>query len=147
MQTVTLKKLLSKQNIEKLESALDKMNMEQLRKQMEKLFTFKNIYTMHDSHLTELAECIVDLANDDDRQKYARETEKYARAALSRYHDGRRQAEYDVQWAQAAGNVSTMEMLDRVYARWVYDEGFEYSRYQMYTMMCSILREVLEGGE
>ena len=50
-QTVTVQKLLSKQTVEKLDTAITKGNMEQLRKQMEKLFTFKNIFNMHDDHL------------------------------------------------------------------------------------------------
>ena len=61
-QTVTVQKLLSKQTVEKLDTAITKGNMEQLRKQMEKLFTFKNIFNMHDDHLIGLAECIIDIA-------------------------------------------------------------------------------------
>ena len=83
-QTVKTKELLSPKTAEKLDAALTKGNIEQLKKIMEKLFTFKNIFTMHDDHLIDLAEFIVDLSKAEDRGQCAYEIEQYARRRISR---------------------------------------------------------------
>lgn len=142
--TVTIKTLLEPSTAEKLEAALAKGNMEQLRKRMEQLFTFKNIYNMHDDHITELAECIVDLATADDRIGCAREMEQYAMRRISRYQDRKEKATREHDWMKAAKNTDKVAMLDAKYRLWVFEAGFEYSRFHMYMMLCHIARGIQE---
>lgn len=137
-------RLLSKSTVEKLEAAIYKNNMEQLRKLMEKLFTFKNIFNLHDDHLTQLAENIVDIANESDRIAWIRSSENYVRTQINKYQERKKKIVTENQWAKAAGHLDKMEKLDLTYRLWVYDAGFEYSKYQMHTMILGIFREVEE---
>lgn len=143
-ETVTVKRLLSKQTVEKLDGALSKGKIEQLKKHMEKLFTFKNIFNMHDDHLIELAECIVDLAEADNRLESARAMEQYAQKRISRYHERKNRLLKENQWTKVAKNIDEVNALDLEYRLWVYESGFEYSKYQMYIMLCNITREIQE---
>lgn len=136
--------LLSKQSVEKLDAALYKNNIEQLKKQMEKLFTFKNIFNMHDDHLIELAEDIVDAYHDDDRLAWAERTKIYARTQLAKYQERKSKIIAENQWAKVAGRLNKVEKLDLTYRLWVYESGFEYSKYQMYTMLLGIIRDIEE---
>lgn len=140
------KNIFTKQTVEKLDIALGKGNMENLKKQMEKLFTFKNIFNMHDDHLIELAECIVDIYKDDDRIRCAREMEAYAQRRISRYKERKKRIEREKQWADATKNPDAVAMLDLKYRLWVYDAGFEYSRYHMYSILRKIAKEVQKNG-
>lgn len=143
-QKMEVEKLLSEQNVEKLEAALTKSNMEQLRKQMERLFTFKNVFNMHDDHLTDLAEFIIDLSRAEDRNEWADMTEKYVRGRIARYQERKKRVISEVQWAKVTGRADKVEMLDLTYNEWVYEAGYEYSKYQMYLMLCDIIRKVQE---
>ncbi len=143
-QRVTVEKLLSEQTVEKLDKALTKLNMEQLKKQMEKLFTFKNIYNMHDDHLIELAENIVDIAKADDRVDYIHGIEKYVRTKMQRYQERKAAIVKENQWAKATKSVDEVEMLDLNYQLWVYEHGFKFSEFHMYTMLCGIMHSVEE---
>lgn len=146
-QTTTVKKLLSKQTVEKLDADLSKRNIEQLKKTMEKLFTFKNIFNMHDDHIIELAECIVDVGRADDRVQCAREIEQYARRRISRYQERKKQVVAKTDWAKVTKTTDKVAMLDVTYQQWVYESGFEYSKFQMYTMICNIMRDVQKYGK
>lgn len=139
----SVEKLMSKQTIEKLDTALTKGNMEQLKKQMEKLFTYKNIFNMHDDHLIELAECIVDIANAEDRVKCATEIEQYARRRISKYQNRKQKAVNENQWAKAANVADDDTRLDLAYRVWVYESGFEYSKFYMYSMLRRIIDTIL----
>lgn len=145
-ETATLKKLLSKSTVDKLEAALGKGNLEALKKQMEKLFTFKNIFNMHDDHLIELAECIVDIAQADDKVECATATEAYARRRMSRYQDRKKKLQNENHWAKAAKNMSEVEHLDLTYRLWVFESGYEYSKFHMYRILCGITQEVQKQG-
>lgn len=145
-QKTTVQKFLSKQTIEKLDTALSKGNMELLKKQMEKLFSFKNIFNMHDEHIIELAECLIDLYRADDIVECAREMEQYAMRRISRYQDRKKKVSNEVQWAKASKNNDEVAMLDLTYRMWVYESGFEYSKFHMYTMLCGIVRNIQKEG-
>ena len=137
-------RLLSESTVEKLDAAIYKNNMEQLRKLMEKLFTFKNIFNLHDDHLTQLAENIIDIAHESDRPTWIRNNESYVRTQINKYQERKKKIVAENQWAKAAGHLDKVEKLDLTYRVWVYDAGFEYSRYQMFTMILGIFREVEE---
>ena len=137
-------RLLSESTVEKLDAAIYKTNMEQLRKLMEKLFTFKNIFNLHDDHLTQLAENIIDIAHESDRLTWIRNNESYVRTQINKYQERKKKIVAENQWAKAAGHLDKVEKLDLTYRVWVYDAGFEYSRYQMFTMILGIFREVEE---
>lgn len=137
-------RLLSESTVEKLDAAIYKNNMEQLRKLMEKLFTFKNIFNLHDDHLTQLAENIIDIAHESDRLTWIRNNESYVRTQINKYQERKKKIVAENQWAKAAGHLDKVEKLDLTYRVWVYDAGFEYSRYQMFTMILGIFREVEE---
>lgn len=141
-QVIGLEKLLSEQTVDKLEAALAKSNMEQLRKQMEKLFTFKNVFNLHDDHLSDLGEFIIDLSRADDRMEWAETTERYVWGRIARYQERKKKIIAENQWAKVTGRADEVEMLDLTYQAWVYESGFEYSRYQMYTMLLSIIRDI-----
>lgn len=142
--TVTVQKLLSKQTVEKLDTAITKGNMEQLRKQMEKLFTFKNIFNMHDDHLIGLAECIIDIARAEDIDEELDMQEQYAHNRIQRYQERRKKIVKTNQWMKAAGNTDKVKKLDTEYQVWVYESGFQFSMFQMYSMICNIVRLVRE---
>lgn len=137
-------RLLSESTVEKLDAAIYKNNMEQLRKLMEKLFTFKNIFNLHDDHLTQLAENIIDIAHESDRLTWIHNNESYVRTQINKYQERKKKIVAENQWAKAAGHLDKVEKLDLTYRLWVYDAGFEYSRYQMFTMILGIFREVEE---
>lgn len=141
-QTVTIEKLLSKKTAEKLDEALSKGNIEQLKKHMEKLFTFKNIFNMHDDHIIELAECIVDLAEVENTVEYAKSIEQYARKRIFKYQMRKKQVTNEIQWAKASKNIDKVKMLDLEYRMKVYDSGFEYSKFHMYSMLCRIIQDI-----
>lgn len=138
-------KELTEATVKKLDDILMKSNIEQLKKQMEKLFTFKNICTMHDDHITELAECIVDLWMAEDKAEWARHTEDYSKARIARYHKRKQQYFQKVQWAKVTKKASEEEMLDMTYRLWVYEHGFEHSHFQMYTMLYRITQTILQN--
>lgn len=144
---VTVKKILSTSTVEKLSDALNKGNMENLKKQMEKLFTFKNVFSMHDDHIIELAECIVDLVETDNVTETAANMEQYARTCMSRYIKKRKELSRKIQWAKTKKNVSKLDLLDLQYELWVYEEGVEYSHFHMYSTLCQIIREMRECGK
>lgn len=137
-------RLLSKPTVEKLDAAIYKNNMEQLKKLMEKLFTFKNIFSLHDDHLIQLAENIVDIAHENDRLSWIHNNEPYVRTQINKYQERKKKIVAENQWAKAAGHLDKVEKLDLTYRLWVYDAGFEYSKYQMFTMILGIFREVEE---
>lgn len=143
-QTAAVKKLLSASTVEKLDKALTKLNMEQLKKQMEKLFTFKNIFNMHDDHLIELAEFIVDLSAEGNRLDYIQGVEQYARRRINKYQKRKAAVVKESQWAIASKNTDKVKMLDLAYQAWVYEEGYKYSEFHMLSMMCSIIQSVRE---
>lgn len=146
-QLISVEKLLSKQTIEKLDAALTKGNMEQLKKQMERLFSFKNIFNMHDDHIIELAECIVDLASSDnigDILEIACDMEKYAKRRILQYQKRKNKLIKEIEWVKVKKNMDEMSMLDLTYRLWVYEFGFEYSKYHMYTMLCRIIHTIQE---
>lgn len=143
-QTITVRELLSKDTVEKLDAALSKGNMEQLKKHMERLFTYKNIYNMHDNHLIELAECIVDLGQSDDLMECAREMEHYAQRRISRYQEHKKRLTAENQWAKATNRKSKVAMLDLQYQLWVYEFGYEYSKFHMYMMLNGIIHNIYE---
>ena len=145
-QTITTAVLLSQKTVEKLEAALSKGNREKLKKDMEKLFTFKKIFNLHDDHLVELAECIIDLANADDRVEYACFVEKYVKERISRYQKRKKKLSDENQWAQAAKNMDELTMMDLKYQLWVYECGFEYSHFCMYTMLCHITQDIQKSA-
>lgn len=147
IETTTLKKLLSKSTVDKLDTALGKGNLESLKKQMEKLFSFKNIFNMHDDHLIELAECIVDIAQADDRVSCAKATEDYARRRMNRYQERKKRLQNENHWAKAAKNINEVEQLDMTYRLWVFESGYEYSKFHMYKILCGITQEVQKQGE
>lgn len=136
-------KKLMKASAEKLAELSEKENAEHLRKQMERLFTFKNTYAMHDDHIKELADCIVDLWRSEDRAESAREMEDYAKSQMSRHGRKKREMFHRVQWAKAAGNEDEAGMLDLKYRLWIYEHGYEHSRFQMYGMLCRITQNLL----
>lgn len=140
-------KQLTKETVEKLEETLGKENTEPLKKQMEKLFTFKNIYNMHDEHLIELAECIVDLWQCEDKTEWALETEKYLKSMMSRYRLRKKERYHKIQWAKVTKNADELAMLDLAYRLWVYECGFEYSHFQMYNMLYQITQNILRHKE
>lgn len=144
--TETNKNIFTKQTIEKLDITLGKGNVEDLKKQMTKLFMFKNIFNMHDNHLIELAECIVDIYKDDDRVKCAQEMEAYAQRRIFRYKERKKRIEKEKQWADATKCPDAVVMLDLKYRLWVYNSGFEYSRYHMYSMLRRIAKDVQKNG-
>lgn len=144
-QIVTTTKLLSKDTAGKLDAALSKGNIEQLRKYMERLFSFKNIFNLHDDHLIELAECIVDLARADDRLEYADGMERYAQKRISRYLERKTRVIKENSWAKATKHINKETMLDLTYRQWVYESGFEYSKFQMYTMLCDIIHDIQQS--
>lgn len=137
-------KKLTKTIVDKLDEILTKGNTEQLKKQMEKLFTFKNICNMHDDHITELAECITDLWMSEDKVKWAESTEDYLKLRVARYHKRKQDCFHKVQWAKVTKNVDEVTMLDLTYRLWVYEHGFEYSHFQMYNMLYRITQNILQ---
>lgn len=141
---LTVEQLLSKGTVEKLDKALTKLNMEQLKKQMEKLFTFKNIFNMHDDHLIELAEFIVDLAEEKDRLTYIQGIEQYARKRMDRYQKRKTAVIKENQWAKATKTADKVKVLDLSYQTWVYESGYKYSEFHMLSMMCNIIQSVRE---
>lgn len=141
-QTAAVTKLLSASTVEKLDKALTKLNMEQLKKQMEKLFTFKNIFNMHDDHLIELAEFIVDLSKEENRLEYICGIEIYARRRIDKYQKRKAAVVKENQWAIASKNPDEVKMLDLSYRAWVYEEGYKYSEFHMLTMLCGIIQSV-----
>lgn len=142
MNMTELSILLSKQTAKKLDEALSKGNMEQLKKHMMRLFGHKNMYNLHDDHITELAECVVDLVEAEDRMACAEGMEEYAKRRISRYQERKEKLVRESQWAKAARNPDRVSMLDLTYRLWVYESGFEYSRYSMYTMLCVIINDI-----
>lgn len=146
-QTASVEKLLSKQTVEKLDAALTKGNIDMLKKHMEKLFTFKNIFNMHDDHLIELAECIVDLAQADDRIECCYVMKQYAQNKISRYQKRKKKIVMSNQWAKASKNMDKVHIMDLKYRQWVYEFGFEYSKFQMYTMLCNIIQDIQKYEE
>lgn len=141
-QTASVDKLLSKQTVEKLDAALTKGNIDMLKKHMEKLFTFKNIFNMHDDHLVELAECIVDLAQADNRIECGCYMKQYAQNRISRYQKRKKKIIMTNQWEKASKNMDKVHIMDLQYRQWVYESGFEYSKFQMYTMLCNIIQDI-----
>lgn len=137
-----MKKILSKQIVEKLDNALTKGSMEDLRKQMEKLLGYKDIFNLHDQHLTELAECVVDLADADDRLECAAEMERYAKRCISLYRERKRKLIEKSQWAKSRNDHNEPLLLDLAYQIWTYDAGFEYSKFHMYSMLCRIIHTI-----
>lgn len=146
MEKKLLKTLMSESTVEKLDTALGKGNIDLLKKHMEKLFTFKNIFNMHDDHLVELAECIIDLSRAEDRVECARDFERYAQRMIARYSDRKARAERKCGWLKATKSKNELDILDAKYRQWVYESGFEYSHYHMYSMLCQITRDIQEGA-
>ena len=145
-ESTTLKRLLSKQTVDKLDTALGKGNLESLKKQMEKLFTFKNIFNMHDDHLIELAECIVDLAQAEDRIACAHGMELYANRRINRYQERKKRLQNENHWAKAAKNIDEVDHLDLTYRLWVFESGYEYSHFHMYKILRGITQEIQKQG-
>lgn len=145
--TVILKKLLSKATVDRLEAELAKGNIESLKKQLEKLFTFKKIFNLHDDHLIELAECIVDLSKAEDRMEAARAMKVYIGGRMARYQKRKEKAINEYQWAKAAKNPDKVRMLDLEHRMQVYENGFEHSRFQMYTMVSRIAEDIIYEAE
>ncbi len=143
-QTATVEKILSKKTVDKLDAEINKGNIEQVRKQLEKLFTFKNIYNMHDDHVNELAECIIDLGRADDRLESACEMEQYIQRLISNYAMRKRNVKRKNEWAAAVKNADEMDILDLEYQKWVYESGFEYSKFHMYSIVSRIIQAVKE---
>lgn len=143
-QAAAVNKLLSSQTAEKLNKALEKDNMEQLKKHMEKLFTYKNIFNMHDDHLTELAQFIADLSKEKDRLTYIRENEGYIRRRMEKCKKAKDDIVKKNQWAGASKMAGREKMLDLSYQAWVYEEGYQHSKLQMLGMMCNIMQAVEE---
>lgn len=135
---------ISEQAVKALDDALYRNNTEQLKKQMIKLFTFKKIFNMHEDHIAQLAESIIDAYHDDDRLAWAKRTDIYARGQINKYQVRKKKVIAENQWAKAAGNINKVKKLDLTYRLWVYEAGFEYSKYQMYTMLLSIIRDIEE---
>lgn len=140
-------KKLTKTIVDKLDEYSMKGNPEQLKKQMEKLFTFKNICNMHDDHIAELAECIIDLWMSEDKADWAKSTENYVRLRVSRYNRHKQEWFNKVQWAKAAKNVDEITMMDLKYKLWVYEHGFEYSHFCMFNMLYRITQTILHEEE
>ncbi len=147
MKRVMMEKLLSKQTVNKLDAAVTKENTELLRKNMEKLFMFKNIFSIHDDHLMELAEVIIDLAKSDNMIEYAENTEQYVRKKMFHYHERKSRLVSENQYAKAVKNFDKTAMLDLTYQLWVYEEGYRHSEYQMLTIMNDIIQSVLKYGK
>lgn len=147
IQTASIDKLLSKQMIEKLDAALAKGNMNMLKKHMEKIFSFKNIFNMHDDHLIELAECIVDLAQADNKLECSHFMKQYAQNCILRYQKRKKEIINKNQWANASKNMDKVHIMDLKYRQWVYEHGFEYSKFQMYTMLCNIIQDIQKHEE
>lgn len=137
-------KKLTQSMAKKLDEALTKGNMEQVKKLMEKLFTFKNICNMHDNHIIELGECIIDLWRSEDQIRWAQETEGYIKLRITRYQKKRQDIFHDVEWSKATHNGNKVEMLDKTYQLWVYEQGFEFSRFQMFRMLYRITQNILQ---
>ena len=131
--------------VTKLDDALTRGNVTDLKKQMEKLFTFKNICNMHDDHITELAECITDLWASEDKVEWAETTESYLRGRISKYQRRKSEWRHKMTWAKKTDEMDEVEMLDLTYRLWVYEHGFEYSHFQMYSMLHRIARNVLQS--
>lgn len=140
-------KELTESMAKKLDDALMKGNVEKLKKQMEKLFTFKNICNMHDDHITELAECITDLWMAEDKIKWAQSTEEYLKLRITRYQKRKQECFKKAEWAKVTKNVDEVTMLDLTYRLWVYEHGFEHSHFQMYSMLRRITQTILQQEE
>lgn len=141
---MAVERLLSERTVNELDAALYKNNMEQLRKQMERLFTFKNTFNMHNDHLIQLAEDIVDIYHAEDRLVFIHEIEDYARMQMNKHQRRKSKVMEENQWAKAAGHLDKVKQLDLTYRLWVYEAGFERSKYQMYTMLLGIIRDIEE---
>lgn len=146
-QTKAVTKLLSKQTADKLEKALAKDNLEQLKKQMEALFTFKNIFNLHDDHLIELAEFVIDASEAEDKLEYMKCTQEYIRKRMSRYKEEKAALARKIQWAKVTKETDEIKMLNLSYQLWIYEAGYKYSEYQMLSMMCGIIRSAEEVEE
>lgn len=144
--TITMEEILSEEIVEKLNTTLMKGNMEELKKQMVKLFTFKSIFELHDDHIKDLSECVIDAANahnDGEWDEWCKSTEGYARRQISKYQSRKRKIQDEAAWAKKSGVASEEEMLDLTYRVWVFEAGYEHSKFQMYAMMCNMVQVVL----
>lgn len=137
---------MSEDVVEKLNTTLMKGNMEELKKQMTRLFTFKSIFELHDDHIKGLAECVIDAANahnDGEWEDWCRSTEGYARRQICKYQSRRSRLQNEAAWKKKSGNVSEEELLDMQYRVWVFEAGYEHSKYQMYNVICNMVQVIL----
>lgn len=118
--------------------------MQKLRNIMQKLFTFKEVFELHDDHIIELAEIIAgiypELFNLED---YTYHILAYLSKRMQEYEKITREYVEKLRWKEMEKDKDPDGYLDLKYLTWTYTTGYHYQTYHTYVIMKAALEDLL----
>lgn len=121
---------------------------ENLRDLIGKLFTYKEIFELHDDHILELAETVVGLYPErEDLNGYVYYILIYLEKQIARLEEIRKKREKELKIKEKYQDKDPEGFLDLKYETWTYTEGYYYQKAHMYRLLQHSLKDLLRFAE
>lgn len=117
---------------------------EKLKDLIGKLFTYKEVFELHDDHILELAETVVGLYPErEELEDYAFYILQYLGRQQANYEKKRKQYQKELKQKEKEKNIDPDGYLDKKYEAWTYEEGYYRQRNHMYGLLKDSLNDLL----
>ena len=118
--------------------------MQKLRTIMEKFFSFREIYDLHDDHVIELAEIIVGLYPElSDLDDYTYHILEYLSKRIHKYERTMHEYKEKLLRKEREKDIDPDGYLDLKYLTWTYTHGYHYQTYHTYILMKIALEDLM----
>lgn len=114
-----------------------------LRNAVSRLFTYKEIYDLHDDHVAEMAEVVVALYTEQERlTEYIDGVCSYAEKQMAKLDERRLRCGRRLDWERKKQVLPPEKLLDLQYEYWTYTDGYYHGRKRAYKLLVWALRDV-----
>lgn len=118
--------------------------MQKLRNIMQKLFTFKEVFELHDDHIVELAEIIAGIYPElSDLEDYTYHILAYLSKRMREHEKITREYVEKLRWKEMKKDRDPDGYLDLKYLTWTYTTGYHHQTYHTYAIMKVALEDLL----
>ena len=121
------------------------MKMQRLRGCIQKLFTFNETFELHDSHIIELAEVVVELYPEmSSLEEYAQNILTYTDKQMKKYEQLTAEYVQKLRWKERDKDKDPDGYLDLKYLTWTYTTGYHHQTYHTYELINSMLDDLIK---
>ncbi len=118
-----------------------------LRRILERIFTYKEVYALHDDHIVELCEVFAALYPErQNLSEYGYYVLRYTRSQLAKMEETLKKKKQAAEWGRKT-KASPSVQLDLDYAAWVYTHGYYQGRIHAYRLLFYALSDLIRMAE